>query len=78
VILFPEHHEVTGMARSMCAVEGCNSFPVWEIVWSNGRLYDVCDEHAGMSAPWSIEDRGDGSLHVPHFETVTGAQLSAR
>jgi hypothetical protein len=65
------------MARSTCAVEGCTSFPVWEIVWSNGRLYDLCDEHAGGPTTWPIEDQADGSLHVVAPRAVREHELSA-
>jgi hypothetical protein len=62
----------------MCAIEGCSRFPVWEIVWSNGRLYDVCDDHAGVPAPWSIEEREDGSLHGAPIDVLSGPELSVR
>jgi hypothetical protein len=62
----------------MCAVEGCNNFPVWEIVWSNGRLYDVCDEHAGAPASWSFQERDDGSLHGLPIDALNRPQLSIR
>ena len=50
------------MYKSRCAVEGCNQHPMWEIVWSNGQLYDVCDDHARPNDGWRYDATPDGSL----------------
>jgi hypothetical protein len=51
------------MYKSRCAVQGCTEHPMWEIVWSNGQLYDVCDEHARLTDGWRYDAAADGSLH---------------
>ena len=50
------------MYKSRCAVEGCNQHPMWEIVWSNGQLYDVCDDHARLNEASQYDPGPDGSL----------------
>jgi hypothetical protein len=35
---------------------------MWEIVWSNGQLYDVCDEHARLQEAVRYDAAADGSL----------------
>jgi hypothetical protein len=35
---------------------------MWEIVWSNGQLYDVCDEHARLHEAVHYDAAADGSL----------------
>ena len=35
---------------------------MWEIVWSDGKLYDLCDEHARPQETARFQARSDGSL----------------
>ena len=35
---------------------------MWEIVWSNGQLYDVCDDHARLNEASQYDPGPDGSL----------------
>jgi hypothetical protein len=37
---------------------------MWEIVWSNGQLYDVCDEHARLHEAVHYDAAADGSLRL--------------
>jgi hypothetical protein len=37
---------------------------MWEIVWSNGQLYDVCDDHARLHEAVRYDACADGSLRA--------------
>ena len=50
------------MYKSRCAVRGCTEHPMWEIVWLNGQLYDVCDDHARLHETSRYAAGPEGSL----------------
>jgi hypothetical protein len=50
------------MYKSRCAVRGCTEHPMWEIVWLNGQLYDVCDNHARLQETSRYDAGPEGSL----------------
>jgi hypothetical protein len=52
---------------------------MWEIVWSNGQLYDVCDEHARLHETVHYEAAADGSLRSLDVEEASsGTQVRHR
>ena len=50
------------MYKSRCAVRDCTEHPMWEIVWLNGQLYDVCDNHARLQETARYNAGPEGSL----------------
>lgn len=50
------------MYKIRCAVAGCNEFPLWEIVWTNGLIYKLCDDHSRLDGGLRYDTGPDGTL----------------